>query len=319
MTNIIIILAVLCWLFRCGAQEALRVELLQVATNRDVTVRMTNATSRFLTLERSTNVGKWEALSTLKAPAADFVDTGASYREQGFYRALALDGTNVLTGDELPTDNGNLTIHPVNHASFVMAWNGLMIYNDPVGGATPYKDFPRADLILVSHDHSDHFDAGTLSAVRKTNGVTILISPRAVYNALNAQLKAITTVLTNGASTNTLNIQIDAVPAYNSNHPKGTGNGYVLSLGGKRLYMTGDTGALNEMKALTNIDVAFVCMNVPYTMSVSQASGIVREFAPRMVYPYHYRNQDNSLTDLNVFRRQVATDRGIEVRARKWY
>jgi L-ascorbate metabolism protein UlaG (beta-lactamase superfamily) len=103
-----------------------------------------------------------------------------------------------------------------------MSWNGLMIYNDPVGGATPYNTFPRADLILVSHEHGDHFDSGTLSAVRKTNGTTVLIAPRLVYNSLNTQMKAITTVLTNGASTNVLNIQIDAVPAYNSNTQKAT-------------------------------------------------------------------------------------------------
>src|SRR5689334_512269 len=116
----IIILAVFCCLLRCEAQEELRVDLIQMATNRDVTIRMTNATSPYLTLERSTNAGTWEGLSTSKAAATDFVDTGASYRDAAFYRALAVEGTNVLTGDILPTDNGNLTIHPVNHASFVM-------------------------------------------------------------------------------------------------------------------------------------------------------------------------------------------------------
>jgi L-ascorbate metabolism protein UlaG (beta-lactamase superfamily) len=318
MRNIIVV-GVICWCLRCDAQEPLSVELKQISTNRDVTIRVTNTVSPYLTLERSTNIGKWDALTTFKAPGTDFIDTGGSYREQGFYRALAVEGTNVLSGDHLPTENGNLTIHPVNHASFVMSWNGLMIYNDPVGGATPYKDFPRADLILVSHEHSDHFETGTLSAVRKTNGTTVIITPRTVYNSLSTQLKAFTTVLTNGASTNVLNIQIDAVPAYNSNHPKGNGNGYVITLGGKRLYMSGDTGAITEMKSLANIDVAFVCINVPYTMTVSQASGIVRDFAPRIVYPYHFRNQDNTLSDLNSFRRQVGTDQGVEVRARKWY
>jgi L-ascorbate metabolism protein UlaG (beta-lactamase superfamily) len=313
------ILAMIGCIFGAAAQEPLRVELTQIATNRDVTVRTVNATSPYLTLERSTNVGKWDALSTFKTTATNFIDSGGSYREQSFYRALEVEGTDVLTGDHLPTENGNLTIHPVNHASFVMSWNGLMIYNDPVGGATPYKTFPRADLILVSHEHSDHFDSGTLSAVRKTNGTTVIITPRTVYNSLGTQLKEITTVLANGESTNVFNIQIDAVPAYNSNHPKGTGNGYVINLGSRRLYMTGDTGAITEMKALTDIDVAFVCMN-SFTMTVSQASGIVRDFAPRIVYPYHFANPNGtSPSDVNLFRRQVGTDQGIEVRLRKWY
>ena len=109
------------------------------------------------------------------------------------------------------------------------------------------------------------------------------------------------------------------MPAYNANHPKGSGNGYLVTLGGKRLYVSGDTGDIAEMRALADIDVAFVCMNVPYTMTVAQAVSAVREFQPRIVYPYHYRNQGNALSDVDSFKRQVGTDLGIEVRLRKWY
>jgi L-ascorbate metabolism protein UlaG (beta-lactamase superfamily) len=300
-----------------SAQDQLRLDVPQVTTNWDANLRWTNSATPYITLERAANLGQWEPLTTLKATDSGYSDTGAGYRTNGFYRAVQVSDTNVVTGDHLLTDNGPLTIHPVNHASFVMTWNGLTIYNDPVGTAALYSAFPRADLILVSHDHSDHYNPNTLAAVRKTNSV--IIASRAVYNMLSTDLKAITTVLANGAGTNVFGIQIDAVPAYNSNHQKGTGNGYVLALGGKRIYITGDTGALNEMKSLTGIDVAFVCMNVPYTMTVSQAAGIVKEFAPRVVYPYHYRNQDNTFSDLTAFRRQVGTEQGIEVRARKWY
>jgi len=104
------------------------------------------------------------------------------------------------------------------------------------------------------------------------------------------------------------------VPAYNSNHPKGRGNGYVLTIGGKRIYMSGDTGDIPETRALQDIDVSFVCMNLPFTMSVDQASDVVRAFRPKVVYPYHY-----SQSNVNSFKQKVGTDLGVEVRLRKWY
>ena len=109
------------------------------------------------------------------------------------------------------------------------------------------------------------------------------------------------------------------MPAYNSNHPLGTGNGYVLTIGGKRIYMSGDTGDITEMRLLPNIDVAFVCMNVPFTMNITNAASAVRDFRPKVIYPYHYKNQDGTFADLNEFKRRVAQDLGIEVRLRKWY
>jgi L-ascorbate metabolism protein UlaG (beta-lactamase superfamily) len=192
-----------------------------------------------------------------------------------------------------------------------------MIYNDPVGGATPYAGLPKADLILVSHSHGDHFDSATLNTVRGPSAV--IIAPQAVFNSLSTTLKALTTVLTNGASANVIGLTIEAVPAYNANHPKGAGNGYVLTLGGKRIYMSGDTGNIAEMRALQDIDVAFVCMNLPFTMSVNDAATAVRAFRPKVVYPYHFRNQDGSQSSLTTFKRLVGADLGIEVRVRKWY
>jgi L-ascorbate metabolism protein UlaG (beta-lactamase superfamily) len=309
-------------------QEGARLDSVQLSTNRDVTVRMANVNSPYVTLERSTNIGSWESLVTLKS-TDPYSDTGAPYRDRGYYRAIEISGTNVLTGDHLVTTNGNLTFHPVYHASLVMNWNGLTIYNDPApaqsGGSSVYTNFPKADLILISHEHGDHYDPATLRKVLRTNAPsTIIIATKTIYSSstFSSDLKAITTVMTNGMSTNVLGIQIDAVPAYNpsgSPHAKGVGNGYVLGIGGRRVYFAGDTGALAEMKSLPQLDVAFVCMNVPYTMTVTQASTVVKEFAPRVVYPYHYKNQDNTFTDLNLFRRQVGTDQQIEVRARKWY
>src|SRR5439155_19660163 len=132
-------------------------------------------------------------------------------------------------GDHLNTTNGDVIIHPINHASFVMSWQGKMIYNDPVGGSARYATFPKADLILIGHAHADHFDNTTLNGV--TNLTTRILAPSVVYNGMTTPLKAITTVLTNGASTNILGLHIDAIPAYNltaSYHPRGVGNGYVL-------------------------------------------------------------------------------------------
>ena len=132
-------------------------------------------------------------------------------------------------------------------------------------------------------------------------------------------MKALTIRLANGGAANLMNLNIDAIPAYNSNHPKGTGNGYILTIGGRRIYMSGDTDDIAEMRALTGIDVAFLCMNVPYTMTVASAASATRQFRPRVAYPYHFRNEGGSLSDLNAFKRSVSADPGIEVRLRKWY
>jgi L-ascorbate metabolism protein UlaG (beta-lactamase superfamily) len=192
-----------------------------------------------------------------------------------------------------------------------------MIYNDPVAAAGPYTSFPKADLILVSHTHTDHFSTSTINDVRGSN--VVIIAPRAATNGMSSTLLSQTITLTNGQSIDVLGLHIDAVPAYNGFHPQGTGNGYVVTIGGKRFYMSGDTGDIPEMRGLSNIDVAFVCMNVPFTMPVTSAVSVVRAFAPGVIYPYHYRNQDGTLANLSDFKLRVGQDLGIEVRLRKWY
>ncbi|MDB6030607.1 MAG: metal-dependent hydrolase, partial [Verrucomicrobiales bacterium] len=260
------------------------------------------------------------ALVTLAATNSTLqhTDSAAPYLGRRFYRAEQVTNT-VLTGDHFPTTNGEVVVHVLNHASFLMTWQGKTIYSDAVSAAGPFGNFPKADLMLVTHIHGDHFSASTLSSIRAANG--IIIAPQAVYNdASMSALRGITGVMTNGASTNLLGLNIQAVPAYNpSYHPLGTGNGYVLTLGGKRFFISGDTGDIPEIRALPNIDVAFLCMNLPYTMSITNAALSVRVFRPKVVYPYHYRNSDNSLSDLVDFKRRVGQDLGIEVRLRKWY
>ena len=225
---------------------------------------------------------------------------------------------STLTGDVIPAQGGDLILRPINHATLAIQANGRTIYVDPVGGGARFANLPRPDLILLTDIHGDHLDAATLQAVASEK--TALVAPPAVAEKLPAELRSRTTVLANGQTNAVLGVAIEAVPAYNTTedrlkfHAKGRGNGYLLTLAGKRVYVSGDTEDIPEMRALKQIDVAFVCMNLPYTMTVEQAAGAVREFKPRIVYPYHYRG-----SDLEKFKQLVGSDLGIEVRIRDWY
>jgi L-ascorbate metabolism protein UlaG (beta-lactamase superfamily) len=303
-----------------GAQTGPEFSGIRALTNKEVALTLTASNGVNHRIEASSNAAAWAGLVTLPGAGSSLqhTDSAAPYLRQRFYRAARLNGTNNLTGDHVNTTNGDVVIHPINHASFVMSWQGRMIYNDVVGSSTLYAGLPKADLILVSHAHTDHFSSTTIDAVRGTNA--IIIAPQAVYNSLSTALRSNTIVLTNGASASVMGLTVDAVPAYNPTyHPVGTGNGYVLTIADKRLYMSGDTGDIPEMRALRNIDVAFVAMNLPYTMNYTNAASAVREFRPKVVYPYHYSPSTPTVTDLNDFKRRVGQDVGVEVRLRKWY
>ena len=228
---------------------------------------------------------------------------------------VAQTAENKLDGDKIATRDGDLVVHPINHATFAMAWKDKTIYVDPVGGGKRFDGLPKPDLILVTDIHGDHLDAGTLEAI---GGSATIVAPAAVAEKLPEKLQ--TTVLANGESKSVAGISVEAVPMYNLTadrlkfHNKGRGNGYVVTLGGKRVYISGDTEDIPEMRALKNIDVAFVCMNLPYTMTIEQAAGAVREFKPKIVYPYHYRGSDTEK-----FKQLVGSDGGVEVRLRDWY
>jgi L-ascorbate metabolism protein UlaG (beta-lactamase superfamily) len=229
-----------------------------------------------------------------------------------------LPAAEPLTGDRVATKDGDLVIHPINHATLALGWKNLTFYIDPVGGAARFAGLPRPDLILITHDHGDHLSADTLKAVAGEK--TALVAPPAVAGQLPAELRQRTTVLTNGETKSLQGITIEAVPMYNTTperanfHPKGRGNGYVLTFADKRVYLSGDTEDIPEMRALKNIAVAFLCMNLPYTMTVDQAASAVREFRPKIVYPYHSRG-----SDLEKFKKLVGEDVGVEVRLRDWY
>ncbi len=228
-------------------------------------------------------------------------------------------GAQTLTGDHVQANQGgDIVIHPINHATFAMAWNGNTFYVDPIGGKEAFAGMPGANIVLLTDIHGDHLNADTLTAVVGPN--TTIVAPEAVQMKLPDALKSKTTVLANGQTKTVKGISIEAIPMYNTTkdrlqyHTKGRGNGYVVTLGGKRIYISGDTEDIPEMRALKNIDVAFVCFNLPYTMTEEQAASAVRAFAPKIVYPYHYRG-----SDLDKFKQLVGTDKNIEVRLGKWY
>ena len=222
------------------------------------------------------------------------------------------------TPDSITTADGVLKIFPINHATLALQWKGRTLLVDPVGGAQPFQGLPKPDLILVTDIHGDHLSKETLAELAGPEAK--LVVPPAVAEQLPADLRNRAIVMTNGQTEEVLGSKIEAIPMYNLTperlkfHTKGRGNGYVVTLGGKRLYLSGDTEDIPEMLALKNIDVAFICMNLPYTMTVEQAARAVRAFKPRVVYPYHYRG-----SDLNKFKELVGTDAGVEVRLRDWY
>lgn len=222
------------------------------------------------------------------------------------------------------TDEGPITVHPVSHASFVMETPAGVIYVDPVGDPAQYEDLPEPDLILVTHEHGDHFEPETLNAIMA--GKTQILSNMAVYDLMPPELQAVTQQLANGETTDMIGIEFEAIPAYNITegrldfHPEGRDNGYVFEIGGRRIYVAGDTEGTEEMRGLSGIFLAFVPMNLPYTMDASQAAEAVAEFAPRYVYPYHYRGEDGGTQDPEAFREMLAEAGGeTEVRLGNWY
>lgn len=242
--------------------------------------------------------------------------------------ALALYSGNAqrTAPDTIALARGSLVIQPIQHASLVLTAGGRTIYVDPVGGAAKYQGLAAPEIILITDIHGDHFDPATLRGLM--NHGNVLVAPEAVVAMLNDTLKNAgnVIVLANGQKTMQGGIEINAIPMYNlpvsateRRHPKGRGNGYVLVVGGKKIYLSGDTQGIPEMRALTGIDIAFVCMNLPYTMDINEAADAVLAFKPHIIYPYHYRGQ-GGFSDVAAFKAKVeAGDKNIEVRLRNWY
>ena len=225
------------------------------------------------------------------------------------------------SGDVFTTPIGDITINPIAHASFVMQLRSETVYVDPVGDPAQFAGLPDADLIFITHEHFDHYDPDTLAALSGPS--TNIITNPAVFDMLPDTLKSNSVPLANGASVALRSGTLTAIPAYNTTegrtqfHPQGRDNGYVLDYFGFRIYVSGDTEDIPEMRALQNIDLAFVCMNLPFTMDASAAASAVAEFAPKYVYPYHYRGRDGGTQDPADFAALLPA--GIETKLGGWY
>jgi len=226
----------------------------------------------------------------------------------------ALAAGPALEKDVFKTSAGDLEITFIGHGSLEMAFGGKVIHVDPYGGVADYATLPKASLVLVTHAHRDHLDPEALAAVRSP-GTVVIVAPACEGKVDGA------VVLKNGESREFLGVKVEAVPAYNlvhkrpdgpPFHPKGEGNGYVLTFGGTRVYVAGDTENVPEMKALKDISIAFLPMNLPYTMTPEMVADAAKAFKPKVLYPYHFGDTDTALlTSL------MADEKSVEVRLRK--
>lgn len=227
------------------------------------------------------------------------------------------------SADTIETSKGTIIIQPVFHGALVLKLGNKTIYVDPYNGINAYKGLPIPDFILITDIHQDHLDTATINAINISNAKFIV--PQAVADKLHPRFNDKLTILNNGNSMAEFGISITAIPMYdlpespNARHTKGRGNGYILEYAGKRIYISGDTDDIPEMLGLKNIDIAFVCMNQPFTMTIQQAASAVLAFKPKIIYPYHYRDM-NGFSDIDGFKKIILQNNSnIDVRLRNWY
>jgi L-ascorbate metabolism protein UlaG (beta-lactamase superfamily) len=222
--------------------------------------------------------------------------------------------TGKFETDVIKTGVGDLAITFIGHGTLMFNFEDKVIHLDPVGQYADYRKLPKADLILLTHEHHDHLDPKAVELLRKPD-------TKIVVNEAGASQVSGAVVLKNGETKTVAGLKIEAVPAYNlvhlrqpgvPFHPKGIGNGYLITFGDKKVYVAGDTENTPEMKALTRIDIAFLPMNLPYTMTPEMVADAARAFKPKVLYPYHFGSTDTTrLVDLLKDRPE------IEVRIRK--
>jgi L-ascorbate metabolism protein UlaG (beta-lactamase superfamily) len=226
--------------------------------------------------------------------------------------AIQVKAQSLPASDKIETASGNIEIYFIGHGSLMFKMNDRVIYIDPVKSSGNYDNLPKADMILVTHEHYDHMDPDLISILRQEK-TAIFCNAAAASKIKGAG------ILKPGDKVSSGVVDIEAVAAYNivnerakgqPFHPKGSGIGFILTFGGKRIYVAGDTENTPEMKALRNIDVAFLPMNLPYTMTPEMVADAAKAFKPRILYPYHYGDTN---TDVIV---RLLKDTGIEVRIR---
>lgn len=225
--------------------------------------------------------------------------------------------------DIIKSKNGTIKIQPILHSSLVLTFNNKTIYVDPYGGRKMYKGIKSPDIILITDIHGDHLNQKTLDSIDTSKAIFIV--PNEVGKKLPEKYQSKIVLLNNKQGVHRLDFFIKAIAMYNlpeeidAKHPKGRGNGYVITIDDKRIYVSGDTEDIQEMRMLQNIDIAFVCMNLPYTMDIDQAASAVLEFQPKIVYPFHYRGKDG-FSDVAAFKKLVQSkSNNIEVRLKDWY
>ena len=248
----------------------------------------------------------------------------------GVLSACAGSSTTEASAGEITADTieTSVEVTPISHATFVLTAGDVTVYNDPVGGVAAFSGMPPADVILVSDIHGDHLDTATLAGLLRdstqTLPNTVLVVPAAVRAQLPPAVAARAQTMANGETAEVNGVTIEALPMYNLRaealqyHTKGRGNGYVVTLAGERIYIAGDTEDIPEMRALEDIDRAFLPMNLPYTMPVEAAANATLAFAPKQVYPYHYRGTDG-LSDVGAFAKTVTDGGDTEVVQLEWY
>jgi len=219
--------------------------------------------------------------------------------------------------DIVKTNSGDLTMTFIGHATLMFEYNGMVIHIDPVSREADYKNLPDADLILVTHEHGDHLDAAAIKQLLK-EGTQVIMTQACKDNTEDI---AGTLVMKNGDVKKVKSITVEAIPAYNIEHkrpggepfhPKGQGNGYILTFGNIRVLVAGDTENTPEIKSLKNIDIAFLPMNLPYTMTPEMVADVAKSIRPKILYPYHYGNTDTKeLIEL------LKGEKDIEVRIRE--
>jgi L-ascorbate metabolism protein UlaG (beta-lactamase superfamily) len=256
--------------------------------------------------------------STPPPPSTSTAASGTSTATAGAGAAASSRAT-----DTFATAKGELKVTPILHASVLLEVAGQAVYVDPFSKGD-FTGLPKADFVLITDVHFDHLDAKALDAIGKPE--TKIVAPPAVAAELKG--RANVTVLENGKKQSMGLFEVEAVPMYNLErgpsagklfHDKGRGNGYVITFGDKRFYFSGDTECIPEMKALQAIDVAFVCMNLPYTMPPKEAATCINAFKPKVLFPYHYGVPGGPASNLDELKSALDPKAGVEVRVRKWY
>lgn len=230
-----------------------------------------------------------------------------------FFAVAALAQSSFET-DTIKTSQGDLKITFIGHGTVMFNFGGKVIHVDPWGKLADYSKLPKADLILLTHEHPDHLDQDAIKKI-KSDKTAVILTKKCAEKLKGGQ------VMGNGDVKTAAGLKIEAVPAYNlvhkrdsgqPFHPKGDGNGYVITFGDKRVYVAGDTENTPEMKGLKEIDVAFLPMNLPYTMTPEMVADAAKAFRPKVLYPYH--TGETALSNLTALMKPVE---GVEVRVRK--